>query len=235
MSDIIQICIFHYLDYASNMYLGYVEQNKKNTACLRKGFEHSDWYNNGSFYAVNPDFKPMPVGMKLFCAKYSYGFPFDTVSIDIEYDPYNRMPGCTYFMTYNEPVPHTKPLYIHRKGKHVFPSWDQKPPVNEFGWELNTTLYVLTTPYAMFKCINSRCLPTLSNGLNLNACIDECVESSKGENRQKTILNIVKKETKQPLRQTKAIYQHRSYLILACSILILILILVLILIETKIN
>ena len=103
------------------------------------------------------------------------------------YDPFNIKDDCIYFITYNLPVPNTVPLYFHKSGENVFPSFDSHPPSNHEGWTqtqispvfvmtektvgnifgINNALQPVPRSDLKFKCINGRCLPWTKDILDI--------------------------------------------------------------------
>ena len=148
MSDfsiLIPFCIYHWFDKQHFIYKSYIApairkynpknnpENKYNYDCI-----HSDvLYNNGwklatVFFAVNPSYKPIPVGMKLFRVQRTQSFPYDVVDVHLKYDVYNIDKNDVYFITYTKPVPNTIPLYIWKKNGSTFIDYaSTSPPVEK--------------------------------------------------------------------------------------------------------
>lgn len=135
-------------------------------------------------YAIHPDFRPIPPGAALFCAQKE-----PIVNIKTVYDPFDYQKGCSRFIAWIEPVPHTTPLYIYKKGNNIRMSFKDEFPK---GYHYDMTLFVLTDPrddlptvpgftndkfaivngqpQFMFEGYQGRCLPD-PNGIPLSQCI----------------------------------------------------------------
>lgn len=186
-SIIIPICIYHYIDPETSTYMGYIgnprkikiNNGKEIYQCPSEPLTFRKWFRAGVFYAVSPSFRPIPIGMRIFCAKRMESYPYATTDMTAMYDTYNIKNECVYFTTYNQPVPNTQKLYFHTMGKYLFPSFDPKPPSNDQKWKQtkNSPIFVMT-PQTVgnlfpdndqqekseqkklnFKCVNGSCLP----------------------------------------------------------------------------
>lgn len=203
-SSIIPFCIYHYTDPDTGTYLGFIgmpqitrtKSGKITYKCITEPKTFRGWKNTGVFYAITPMIRPIPFGMYMFCAQKANGFPYDTSDMYNVMDSYNIKNNCVYFITYSRPVPNTVPLYMHKIGTTVFPSFDPKPPSND---EWTTTdvspLYVMTPGIfgndlgkIKFRCINGTCLPwkndipdiyddTSTTPSNLDECLLKCNNS----------------------------------------------------------
>jgi len=187
-SSILPICIYHRFEYQTSSYWGLMtvpEAIRDKTTpidTLRCAWypygedrTFSQWSLAGTFYAISPSLRPIPVGMRVFCAKKNQGFPYDTMDVSAVYDPFNIKDDCVYFTTYNQPVPNTVPLYFHVLGKHTVPSFDPNPPSNSPNWSqaILSPIFVMTKETVgdifapslnnrvelKFRCVNGRCLP----------------------------------------------------------------------------
>lgn len=121
----------------------------------------SIWKYKDIFYAISPRIRPIPAGTKLFRIEKNDSFPYNTESISLAYDPFDINNDDTYMIVYTQPVPNTKPLYLHRLGTNIYPSFDKNPPTPDPNWKQLTIspVYVLTNDENKFKCVNGRCLP----------------------------------------------------------------------------
>ena len=214
---IIPYCIWHYIEPETNTFLGYISGPRKYKKDGVIGFDcdkdekiDKKWFLAGTFYAVSPSFRPVPVGMKIFCAKKNIKFPYNTTDMYLMYDPYNIKEDCVYFITYNQYVSNTIPLYFHLINENVFPSFDPKPPSSSELWSQThiSPIYVMKTMHHSFKCVNGRCIPWVSDipllyefdprkELNpLQNCVIFCNDliSSKDQNKPFNILEIADKE-----------------------------------------
>lgn len=213
--DIIPYCIWHYIDVNTNTFLGYIGEPRKYKKNGIVSFDcdlkmKENWVLAGTFYAIAPNFRPIPVGMKIFCAKTSSSVPYNTTDMYLMKDPYNIKDDCVYFTTYNQPVPNTKPLYFHLLKNNVFPSFDSKPPSTSPDWTQTTLspIFVMTDKHDKFKCINGRCIPWVSEIpslydtdphdelLGLHNCVVFCNDLviSKNEGKPFNILDMVLEE-----------------------------------------
>lgn len=177
-------CLFQYIDSTTNTYysyLGYsvVERNtsdptgKEYFVCKEPERLYRGWHVAGYFYAINPmPSHPIQTGMKLYCVKQTTGFPYNSTSIHIEYDPFSIDPDSVYFIAYNQRVPFTIPLYVYELGdSNVFISFDPEPPTDDPNWVQASIspIYVIppstfreyaTNPALIpFKCVNEKCIP----------------------------------------------------------------------------
>lgn len=176
LTTLLPFCIYHYIDHATKTYLGYIgapeiikeKDGSETNRCVTDPMIYRGWYLAGTFYAISPMFRPIPTGMKIFCAKRQREFPYVTNDVKLLYDPYNVKKDCVYFTTYNQSVPNTVPLYFHKIGKFTFPSFDITPPSNDPSWGKTqiSPIFVMTKhtvgdilKRVKFKCINGRCLP----------------------------------------------------------------------------
>jgi hypothetical protein len=125
------------------------------------------WELKGTFYAVSPMIAPLPSGMKMFYAKRSETSPYPTESVSLIYDPFDlgSMKGDgACFVTYNQPVPNTVPLYFHSRKGSILPSFDGTDGEEE---DHISPVFVMTLSSlglgniedVRFQCIDGRCLP----------------------------------------------------------------------------
>ena len=189
---IIPFCIYHYIDSNTKTYMGYIDKSLKTKLkdgvetyiCPRMPKTFNGWFNAGYFYAVVPTFRPVPTGMRIFCAKINRAAPYGISDIHAMYDPFNIKDDCIYFSTYNQPTPNTEPLYFHKIGHNIFPSFDPLPPYKSKNWTQSdiSPIYVMTAKtvgdlYQVlsnpsntsknkkvdFKCVNTKCIPFVNN------------------------------------------------------------------------
>lgn len=196
MSDtggLIPYCIYHYIDPGTNTYLGYIkpgikvllEDGSYTYDCQSEPVTLKKWFRADVFYALRPSFRPIPSGMKLFCVDLVNSFPYDSVNLKTIYDPFNNEKNCENFITYNQPIPNTERLYIHKLGKHVFPSFDKKPPTNNSNWTQTdiSPIFVMTERTVgnifekgkdiKFKCVNGSCLPWVNDISDMYGSYDD--------------------------------------------------------------
>lgn len=238
--DIIPYCIWHYIDLDTNTFLGYISEPRKYKKNDVVSFDcdlkiNENWVFGGTFYATAPNFRPIPVGMKILCAKKSSSVPPITRDIYLMKDPYNIKDDCVYFATYTQPVPNTIPLYFHSLKNNIFPSFDPNPPskLSEWTQTIISPVFVMQTKYEKFKCINGRCIPWISEIkslydtdphdelLGLHNCVVYCnnLVLSKNEGKPFNILDMV-------LEQRNA--QKSIYLLYIIFIFLIIIIIIII-------
>lgn len=226
-SVIIPFCIYHYIDPDTQTYMGYIGNPRK--TMLKDGTEifecdpkykiFKQWFLAGRFYAISPSFRPIPVGMRIFCAKAMQEYPYSTREITDMYDPYNIKSDCVYFTTYNQPVPNTKELYFHIIENNVFPSFNPQPPSNDQRWsQAQISPIFVMTPSTVgddpnnikFKCLNGKCLPWVKNIpdiydiypndnlLSIDKCVLFCNEliMSKNQGRPFDLLELISAKRK---------------------------------------
>jgi hypothetical protein len=220
---IIPYCIYHYIDPDTHTYYGYLGNPHKTKLtdgtvtykCPPEPKIYKKWFLYGTFYAVSPNFRPIPMGMRIFCAQKYMGAPYGTKEIADVYDPFNVKDECVYFITYNKPVPNTSPLYFHKFGENVFPSFDPNPPSNDHRWgQTKISPVFVMTPDTVgnknikFKCVNGSCIPWIKDIpdiydidvhdklLDLDKCVLYCNELiiSKGDGRPFNLIELIKSE-----------------------------------------
>ncbi len=249
---IIPYCIWHYIDLETQTFLGYIGGPKKlmnngliEFDCIPDEKKNSKWFLADSFYAVSPSFRPIPVGMKIFCAKKNMRFPYNTNDLYLMYDPYNIKDDCIYFTTYIQPVPNTKPLYFHKIGDNIFPSFESTPPSSSPEWTQTfiSPIFVMTSKDIKFRCVNGSCLPWVNDIpdlydfdphedlLSLKNCVVYCNELviSKNNGRPSNILQIVSDQNKKQFsKKNKNKTVSIIMIVISCLIFLLIFILFLI-------
>jgi len=161
-----------------------------------------------TFYAVIPAYVPIPPGMLVFAAENSDTDPKFTISVKQERDPnvlnlYNRVS----FIAWPGVIPYTVPLFLHKLGGTVYPSFDEEPPgglairtaggpgppADQWTQELISPIWVIPETVSIdgrkfpghelgFECYNgSRCLLS-PDGTYLLNCINRCNEAVPPEN-----------------------------------------------------
>lgn len=250
-------CIFNYNDTYTNTFLSLIESSK---IILNKDQEIefscssiSGWLLSDIFYAISPMTRPIPVGMKLFCAVKKISFPYNTIDVEIVYDIFNLDKHGTYFMTYNQPVPNTVPLYLHKLGDEILiPSFDKEPPNNSSNWTHAkvSPIFVMTKKSLKntslkdlkFYSINGKCLPLEPNDdtfgydpkdkkLYLDECLvihNEIIDSQNPKN----LLTIIDKK-KVSKNKFPKIFRKISPIITTLIFIIFVLILFLIIFNMK--
>lgn len=173
--DIDTFYIYNYIDHKSKTYLSYIDK-PDDDGVIRTTPDTKvigSWYLADIFFTVASQFRPIPFGMKIFCAKRSKEFPYGTTDVQLLYDTYNKKNDCIYFTTYNKPVLNTQPLYFHRLGNSVFPSLNKLPPSENKEWTQNllSPIFVMTPKTVgnkdkgklKFNCVGGTCMPINRN------------------------------------------------------------------------
>jgi hypothetical protein len=181
--QIIPFCIYHRNNSNTQTYLGFISGprqvfTKNGTEifeCAPEPKTYRQWFLYSNFYALAPSFRPIPVGMLLFCAKRSSIYPYDITEVKFVYDPFNLHDDCIYFIVYSQPMVNTVPLYLHKISKHIYPSFDKNPPSDDPAWthEGISPIFVMTKNTVgdidkiKFRCVNGRCIPWVKNMKNV--------------------------------------------------------------------
>lgn len=76
------------------------------------------------FYVINPDIKPKPSYLDLFCVKNANNTTVDLFTV---YDPYADLDGIR-FLAWLEATPCTSPLYVWRKGQKLKITFNENEP-----------------------------------------------------------------------------------------------------------
>lgn len=91
--------------------------------CMSRSILYRGWKPYGMFYSLDPQFRPIPRGMALMCARWRRGFPYHTFEIRHIIDPYNLetdlYSGCMYFFAYTHPALNTVPLYFYTMNMYI--------------------------------------------------------------------------------------------------------------------
>lgn len=195
--QIIPFCIYHRDDSNTQTYLGFISGPQKvlkkngdeEFICAPEPKTYRQWFLYDTFYALSPSYRPIPNGMLLFCAKRSDIYPYDISEIKFVYDSFNIKDDCIYFITYSQPMINTVPLYLHKSGSHVYPSFKKNPPSDNPGWtqEEISPIFVMTKDTVgdiydkntdiKFKCVNDRCIPWKKNTFSNIYLTDENIDS----------------------------------------------------------
>jgi hypothetical protein len=115
--------------------------NKRPECKLHK--DMSSYNYNGSFYAINPMMRPIPVGTILICIKVSIAFPYNSISISVVSDMYKLYNDCVYMIVWGQRVPYTVPFYIYTNGSSMHLSYINDPPGEKWEEDLLSPIYVL--------------------------------------------------------------------------------------------
>lgn len=267
ISNIIPFCIYHYSNVSANEIFGYVglssqeiKDDKIKIECSMhkniNGIGKNLWFYNTTFYAIEPSFRPIPAGMKIFCVERNASFPYDSKKLKIVYDPFTIDSNCTYFITYNKPVPNTVPLYFHRYGDHVFPSLIKTPPKPDWTQEELSPVFVMAPETVgdiysknnqlKFNCINGRCIPWVKNIPNVygnrnklfsfEQCVLYCNELVVSDNHSGAPLQLIDRiYNETPENQSVLSFKGKISLTIIGIVLILAFILIVVLYLTGKN
>lgn len=224
--QIVPYCIYHHLDHTTNTFYGYIgnpskiQKSSGDIELKCKSIPNWELYN--SFYAFSSMIRPIPDGLKIMNAIKIEQSPFDTKDIEYVYDPFNINKNSVSFLTWNQPVTNTVPLYIHiTPNGHSFPSFEKDPPINQKGWTQSkiSPLFVLVdteisginkglngynissfpkdkngVPIFTFSIKDNKCHPE-PNGMSLEKCFlltDKDLLNTKSSS-YRTILKQIKK------------------------------------------
>lgn len=137
--------------------------------------------NDELFYAVIPNYTPIPTSMVLICAKIANDGGI--LLVKYERDPnFVTLKDCVSFITWARYVPYTSPLHLYKikynNEERIIPSFDSK---YEDGIEIEISpLYVLRQKIIDgkeigFECsLNYKCIPSLTSDKKLIDCVIEC-------------------------------------------------------------
>ena len=127
--QLLPFCIYYYEDnHTGTIYCHIgapelsVDKDGKNPRykCFHESLIYNGWYSYGAFYSLDPQFRPIPNGMILLCARWRRGFPWQTFEISNARDPFNLQQDlfseCLYFYAYSSPAKNTVPLYFFMSG-----------------------------------------------------------------------------------------------------------------------
>jgi hypothetical protein len=199
-------CILHHDDRSTSTYYGYVNyptrirssDGVEHLKCTDLPRQYGSWKVYYNFYAFSPMIRPIPNGLKLINASKHGVAPYNTKTIKYTYDPFNIQQGDVSFITWNQPVPGTVPLYLHITPLgDSYPSFDKNPPGDDkTGWTERevSPLYVLVNPNThpskvdanaqpfpkwkidkhgkpifRFRGTDGRCIPDV-NGVSIEEC-----------------------------------------------------------------
>lgn len=191
----------------------------------------------GKFYVLNPDIKPKPTSIDLFCVS---NFREKTLDIRLFYDPFNRDEKCLQFLAWLEPTPCTIPLYISKRVNDIYISFDKKLPNSEY--IPYNIIYVLADPkldLQYFNCQSKfqsgdngpqfmftqhygRCIPDPLGSLKLSECMvlyNKNIIDKDNEFDHPHILNYIdSRYGKKPFKNLLT----DTFIVITCLILIII-------------
>jgi len=191
LPGIVPICLYRNVQIPDICYVGspLVLKNKKDGfTCVNPSDRHrKNWVHSDTIYVVNPMLRPIPSHTYILRVKNTDKFPYNSVSIVHEYDPFYSDTTSTFFGAWLNPTPYTTPLHIYKKGNGILLSFDHIPT------EVQTSIspiYVLTekprkttvlpksdwfqigkdgAPKFLFQRYQGRCIPN-PNGIWLDQC-----------------------------------------------------------------
>lgn len=184
-----------------------------------------------TFYAINPDMRPIPTYADLFCLKTAN---MEIIDISVIYDPFNIDTSCTKFIAWLEPTPNTNPLYIFKNGQDIFISLKNIAPENYIPHEI-PIIHVLFHPklsgfpfqigtdnMPKFTFSNSfgKCIPDPKSSMTIGQCVvlhNKNITNPENINKFPNILSYL--ETK--YGSSKPVKMKKIILILFTIILIL--------------
>jgi len=137
--EIVPLCIYKNVN---TSYIGLPKKINKNDQITYKCSLIPNLQFYSRIWVINPDFRPIPPGTSLFCAKQSN---YTTISINPVYDPFDIQDNCVRFITWMQPTPYTTPLYIYNNGSNYIISFDKQPPPNYININISP-IYVLVDP-----------------------------------------------------------------------------------------
>lgn len=148
MTDsIIPVCLYHHVDKASGVYRCRITTSTKvrkidgtyTYKCPKD--TNNVWKLVSVFYAIQPLFRPIPAGMKLFCAKRSKLPPYHTTNVELVYDVFDNSVDGTYFITYSTPVPNATPLYTWVSKSGAFSDFSTSSPPSDINTPVMTDIH----------------------------------------------------------------------------------------------
>jgi hypothetical protein len=178
MEEVVPMCLYTNPD-THDTYIKFPSKIRDKDKTTLKCIEE-DGLLTSEFYSINPDFRPIPPGMELFCIK--------PHSFDQEYDLFNIDNNCVRLLAWNNPTPYTVPLYISTdKNNSIYMSFSENKPDETYKFITISPIHVLKEKIN-FSLYQGRCIPD-PNGKKLGECI---VDFMLTENKQPTTLNYLK-------------------------------------------
>lgn len=211
--EVVPMCLYRKGQYDS--YISLPTKVRKNNQTVLECPPLPDMEPITIFYGLNPDIRPIPPGNVLMCVK---NIPEENVTIDIEpiYDAFNIDEKCFRMMVWLDPVPHTTPIYVFKKGNSMHLSLTNDAPEGYKALYFSP-MYVLIDPrqeairtkghknqnYKDFKIVDNqpeflfsgyqgKCIPD-PNGISLGECIVLNVKDIMNpNNKEPTLINYLK-------------------------------------------
>lgn len=146
----------------------------------------SNWKDTITLSVIDGDFRPIIPGLILVEVKRNESYPFNDISIDQAYDPFDKDKDSVSFQTWKAPVPYSKPLYIYKTGNGIKLTLEKEDGVED----PLSPLYVLAEKDYKFKMEQGRCFPNPS-GYSFSKCAEENT-AFLHKLGQPTILNLLK-------------------------------------------
>ena len=163
--EIVPMCLYKINEQQDFLTYPTVFRIDDSTQYLCKVRENMEYVRN--FYVISPDFRPIPIGTKLYCAINSYE---STLQIKQVYDVFNDdIPGCMRFIAWNKIVPGTIPLYIQNNNGKVKINFNDSE-------KYDMVIYVMDKPM-LFSLIDDRCIPDI-NGEKLGNCMSKYLKKT---------------------------------------------------------
>ncbi len=183
-TQIIPLCLYKYKDNPNQNYICYPNLVKRNDKVVYGCPDKENMEFMNMFYAINPDFRPLPQGTQLFCAMST---DVNTTSFETMYDMFNNKKGCIRFIAWDKPVPYTTRLTItnlndaisvtvgkddviedNRNTLSLYVLFDPRDNVPRIGSGQKFPI-IASVPQFLFSSYNGRCIPDPS-GKTLEEC-----------------------------------------------------------------
>lgn len=131
-----------------------------------------------TFYALVPNYTPIPTSMSVICVEKKDG---KSIDVRFERDPNMvNLENCVAFITWSRKVPNTVPLYFYRYGdklEYVRASFKEENQPKDSSF---SSVYVLRDADINFTCYqNYKCIPTKEKGYDrIIDCIANCNQNN---------------------------------------------------------
>lgn len=110
--SIVPLCLYS-ADNNHRNYINYPSPVREGNTTKFVCQEHPGMDLVTTFYVVNPDFRPIPQDMQMFCITST---DIHTLNVQTVYDIFNKdLPNCIRFIAWTKPVPYTTRLSFARR------------------------------------------------------------------------------------------------------------------------
>lgn len=193
-----------------------VDNNGENLSykCMNKSTIYNSWSLYGTFYSLNPLFRPIPKDMILIGSKWNIAEPYNSISVFHVMDSYSIITDINklnqeyiYFYAYSRKVKNSVPLYFHKNSEGIYASFDKEFPDKSINWiqPMIPVVYVISpdTIYSAdkkilvddinhlrFTNLDNTCIPD-NNGSFSN--IEDCILQTKS-NKNLSLLQMIKND-----------------------------------------